>query len=339
MQRPEAEVCMDAARKGLEAVRRAWGSIQEAPALAALLAHLPRSTLHEVGLCCVERVPDEWGVPLSSLPNLGASPDCLVCHDIMASPELSSWIRTADTGALSRRQLEAILAEVPWSADGGDDRGSPDPFSGACADPLFPLDLPAGPPVRVVDAGDGRLRVQVVEVVEVKSSCPFSYRSRVGGPKGRPRGSWVLRSQAAPSDVRAAFIPQLQLEMLAAGAASGLLVQHTPNRGMTVKRVFRDDELLKSMLEVLRRFQSEFVVRVDRPPRPPADVFLDSRAQQTLLRKICQAAREAAGQQMWHVGPLSAVESSLALVEEERCSARTIASLLEWKDAPFLRRC
>lgn len=80
------KVCEQAASRGSLGCRLAWGGIQEASSLAALLQLFPHSLLEEVGLVCVEPGSLPPGCSHHELPLLGASPggpsvqSCILSH-------------------------------------------------------------------------------------------------------------------------------------------------------------------------------------------------------------------------------------------------------------------
>ena len=99
----------------------------------------------------------------------------------------------------------------------------------------------------VGDTGEGppiRAPASWTEVVEVKSVSPFT-TSRHGPPFALDDPG--PRSSGSKGLARA--LPQLQLEMLAAGTTSGLLVSSSATRGARVWRSRRDDAYLRFMLE------------------------------------------------------------------------------------------
>lgn len=60
-------------------VALAWGGVQEAIALVALMNEFPEATVEEIGCAMLEAcgggIPEEWGVEIGDLPLIGASPD------------------------------------------------------------------------------------------------------------------------------------------------------------------------------------------------------------------------------------------------------------------------
>ncbi|KAG2440766.1 hypothetical protein HXX76_003622 [Chlamydomonas incerta] len=120
-------------------------------------------------------------------------------------------------------------------------------------------------------SGGGGLRHVVLrEVVEVKSTCPFGMRQVRRGGKGRVHTELVLGDPGPRHAVPAAWVPQLQLHMLATGCQSALVVSRSASKGMTVFRLLRDDEYLQRMMGVLARLNNEYVRR---GLTPPPDMF------------------------------------------------------------------
>ena len=64
----------------------------------------------------------------------------------------------------------------------------------------------------------------------------------------------------------ASAMPQLQLQMLACGSPSALLVSHSATRGGRVWRVARDDAFLRKMLLVASKAFERHVVGGEPPP-------------------------------------------------------------------------
>lgn len=77
------------------------------------------------------------------------------------------------------------------------------------------------------------------EIVEVKNTCPF-FINRAG--------EYIISDRGPRSAVDPLWMPQLQLHMLCADTASGLLLSRSATMGVRVMRVHRDDEYLRLML-------------------------------------------------------------------------------------------
>lgn len=54
------------------------------------------------------------------------------------------------------------------------------------------------------------------------------------------------------------YVPQLQLEMLATGLQSALLVSRSATRGTNIFRMWRDDGYCRLLLRCAARFRSEY---------------------------------------------------------------------------------
>jgi hypothetical protein len=115
-----------------------------------------------------------------------------------------------------------------------------------------------------------------LEVVEVKNVCPFREAQPAGSKR---RGSGAQRaytlSDAAPHAAPPhAHLPQLQLEMAAAGVTSGLLVIESATRGMAVWRLRRDDAYVGAMLGLLSTFAALYGAQGGPlPASPHAELF------------------------------------------------------------------
>ena len=63
-------------------VAMAWGGVQEATAVLALMNEFPKATAHEIGCALLEsssaRIPAAWGIDIGDLPLIGASPDAVL---------------------------------------------------------------------------------------------------------------------------------------------------------------------------------------------------------------------------------------------------------------------
>ena len=114
-------------------MRLAWGRVQEAAALHALLAVFPDCRLEEVGMFAppLDQLPGSWGAAAAAaaaggggagpaLPPLGASPDGMVCHELSWTygelrAAVADW-RAGHGAAAARALLEAGLARVRCAA-------------------------------------------------------------------------------------------------------------------------------------------------------------------------------------------------------------------------------
>jgi hypothetical protein len=175
----------------------------------------PRSQLAEVGLCHLQEhlLPPAWGFAPGSLPPIGASPDALIRH---GTPPLLGGQPAAGALAPPRHdaaQQAGLTSEAPaatpslpvgpWDIDGLLARiqlaGSTAPGAahsgggGSCgASPASSAAIPA--------AGGGWL----VEVVEVKNTCPFGHSRRWAAAALLTAGSTSAASAALglPTDDR-----------------------------------------------------------------------------------------------------------------------------------------
>lgn len=82
-----------------------------------------------------------------------------------------------------------------------------------------------------------------LEPVEVKSACPFA----AAGRDARGRARFALFPRPPRDAVPPSIVPQIQLQALAMGARSGLVVLNAVG-GANVFRVARDDKFLVAML-------------------------------------------------------------------------------------------
>ncbi|PRW39169.1 Restriction endonuclease type II-like [Chlorella sorokiniana] len=136
-------------------------------------------------------------------------------------------------------------------------------------------------------AGSSGAAGYLIEVVEVKNTCPFGH-SRRGG---RLRTSEFAVADKGPRQgVPPEWVPQIQLHMLCAGTPSGLLVSRSATKGTRVFRLHRDDELLCLMLLVISRLWQQHVLR--RQPPPPG-VYASWREHHDMVKRILEVARGA----------------------------------------------
>ncbi|KAF5828969.1 hypothetical protein DUNSADRAFT_16749 [Dunaliella salina] len=92
------------------------------------------------------------------------------------------------------------------------------------------------------------------EVVEVKNHCPFVFRSKKGA---RGQAKAIISGNRPSRSLQAKWVPQLQLHCLASGANSALLVSRTATKGMTVFRMYRNEEYIQNMLSVVHYMRKE----------------------------------------------------------------------------------
>jgi hypothetical protein len=214
------------AAAGPGAVAMAWGSAHEPAALAALaLALAPAgSRLGEAGLFRVTMgALADLGIDpaRTPLPALGASPDGLCTH-VLTMACVDDALQRSGAGG----------GEGDGEAGGGEGVGASEAATTTTT-------ITTTPPLAAI-----RAPAAWAEVVEVKSVSPFTSARHgppfaLADPGPRPPGSKGL----------ARALPQLQLEMLAAGTTTGLLVSSSATRGARVWRSARDDAYLRFMLE------------------------------------------------------------------------------------------
>ncbi|KAL4438693.1 hypothetical protein ABPG77_006297 [Micractinium sp. CCAP 211/92] len=295
---------------GLSSICCSWGSAQEAAALVQVAAAFPHSQLAEVGLCRLqeELLPPSWGFGPGSLPPIGASPDALIRHRLPSGPagqagapsgcangEASASAGNAAAGGAGLAASTAAQAVEPWDIDGLLARlqlaGSEDTTGSG----LSSVSSSGGGGAGSGGSGTSSSSVPIscskggylIEVVEVKNTCPFGH-SRRGG---RLRTSEFAVADRGPRQaVPPEWVPQLQLHMLCAGTQTGLLVSRSATKGTRIFRMHRDDELLRRMLQVISRLWVHHVL----PGRPPpANVFASWHVHHDMLRRIGEAARGA----------------------------------------------
>lgn len=120
-------------------------------------------------------------------------------------------------------------------------------------------------------------------VIEVKNSSPFRRAPN------RP-GRYVVFDRDPFDSPPAYHMPQLQMEMLAAGARAGLLAMQSATRGVRVFRVERDDAYLRAMLSMLSAFHEEYVLRGIEPPERMFASRPDHRALVTATIRMARGA-------------------------------------------------
>jgi uncharacterized membrane protein YgcG len=206
---------------------------------------------------------------------------------------------------------EAMLAEVGLCAL------SPGAAAGAAAAAELPPgalnDLPAlgaspdaliawppgsrwAPPANAL--GEETAAATILEVVEVKNVCPFREAPPAGSKRrgAAPARAYTLSDAGPHSAPPAAHMPQLQLEMAAAGTRSGLLVVESATRGMAVWRLRRDDAYVGAMLALLATFNGLYGPAGGAlPSGAHVDIFPPSAAaaHAAFLRRTAALAAEA----------------------------------------------
>ena len=201
----------------------AWGSVQEASALHALLGLLGPGgpAMEEAGLFWLEPAPLEaaYGLPPGSLPPMGASPDALLHHEALppaphdvapglrpSPPAAAVGTAASAAGPPGRETLQGLAAGAGagfavvargqaagavrvWGPGVGFGPGAREGAGGGAAGCGAGLWLPGGA------AG--------VEPVEVKSTCPFQQRVR-RSRKGHQTRVYAVADRGPMQHVRAA---------------------------------------------------------------------------------------------------------------------------------------
>eukprot|EP00891_Asterochloris_glomerata_P001895 jgi/Astpho2/1895/Aster-00415 len=95
-----------------------------------------------------------------------------------------------------------------------------------------------------------------------------------------------LRHESVPTF----WTPQLQLEMLAAGVYSALVVSRSATQGLKLFRMLRDDSYLQAMLSIVSSFYTLHVL----PAQPPPDnMFFQLQSYQAFLHSTMNVAASA----------------------------------------------
>eukprot|EP00899_Mesostigma_viride_P022999 jgi/Mesvir1/3884/Mv19836-RA.1 len=259
------------AARGISSVRMAWGSAQEAASLFALAKHVEGGSVRveEVGLCIVDvekDVPKDWGIQAHLLPPLGASPDGLLRH----WEPLSAASNQGDT--MTAGPIHAVIHPF-LGVDGLVGNGPPANGTNATSSPAL-------------DSNG-----HIVEVIEVKNRCPFQHEetSRRSGTKKTSKPHYAVSDADPPTDsVHPTYVPQLQMEMLAAKASSAVLVLNTATKGMYLFRMHRNDEYLRLLLHFISLFYTRHVLK---GVPPPNNIFTDNKEYHKLLKLTCSLAR------------------------------------------------
>lgn len=210
---------------GLMSICCSWGTVQEPASLLQVAGAFPSSQLVEVGLCRLSpaSLPVDWGFGPGSLPPIGASPDALIRHRTPPLVAAGGLQATAGSGPPAVQQA-APAAVAPWDIDSLLARLQL--VGGASTPPLAPAGNTSGSsssataPAASASCTSGE---QLLEVVEVKNTCPFGH-SRRGG---RLRTSEFAVSDRGPrAAVPQEWVPQLQLHMLCAGEVFVFALPH-----------------------------------------------------------------------------------------------------------------
>ncbi|KAJ1461307.1 hypothetical protein M885DRAFT_611579 [Pelagophyceae sp. CCMP2097] len=122
-----------------------------------------------------------------------------------------------------------------------------------------------------------------VEILEVKSVSPFQ----------KINGTLHLRDRGPHANVGAWIVPQVMLEIYCAGPRchSALLASVSATKGATFIEIKRDDDYVREMLRLSRRFHDRFCAP-GQPPPPPC-FNADEPGFDEFLRRTAQIAAEA----------------------------------------------
>lgn len=121
----------------------------------------------------------------------------------------------------------------------------------------------------------GRFRI-----LEIKNVCPFS--ARRNGKKG-----FELRDRGPRNMLDPLYVPQLQFHLLCSRMESAFLVSRSATKGTNVFEMKRDDDYIRSMLEIIRCF---YVTYVKKDRIPPQNAFSHMRLHKQLLLKTRELA-------------------------------------------------
>lgn len=244
----DAELRRTAARMSqasLNQVRCAWGSAQEAAALAALLEALPRgATLEEIGLAILS--PDNLPTAelraaalAGELPPLGASPDAM--------------IRPHAGAPLEAVEVKNVcpffdLPDRPRSSRSG------------------PTIIGSGP--TIIGSGSGGANRGTNRVGPSGPVRRFGAYPRYL-PQEERRLLPPFKLKAPHESVPTMYVPQVQVEMLVTGARVATYVSASASQGLNLIRVARDDAYLTELLHFLRKFWTSVRLR----QRPSDELF------------------------------------------------------------------
>ncbi|KAG7670562.1 hypothetical protein NADE_002180 [Nannochloris sp. 'desiccata'] len=254
--------------QGLDAVRCAWGTAQESTTLHVLASTgvFQKSEIIEAGLFTMEEsvLPKNWGFRPGELPPIGSSPDALAQHQI-------------DPGGVLPRYVQSSVL----SNKDGIITGEAVVLSEAALLSRLTLEDTQDSPKLGIDGIEELDRV--LEVVEVKNTCPFDYSQQKQGGGKRKKRKFVVCDRGPRSQFDVLWVPQLQLHMLCSQTSSSLLVSRSATRGLRVFRVAADPEFQRLMLCVLRRLYTEHVIPQNVPKK---DVFEHMPEHGELLKRI-----------------------------------------------------
>jgi hypothetical protein len=259
--------------QGLGAVRCAWGTAQESTTLHVLARSgiFRNSKICEAGIFSMEEsvLPKKWGFQPGELPPIGSSPDALAEHQIRPGESLPSDIvlniMISENGCSAEETLllgeAALLSKLMLEEIKMNSPNKKEEFNGEIGE-----------------------RHRIVEVVEVKNTCPFGYSNyQQGGGKKKEKQKFVVCDRGPRNQLDVLWVPQLQLHMLCSQTSSSLLVSRSATKGTRVFRVAADPEFQRLMLCVLRRLYTEHVIPQNVPGK---DVFEHMPEHGELLKRI-----------------------------------------------------
>ncbi|KAA6424952.1 MAG: hypothetical protein FRX49_05126 [Trebouxia sp. A1-2] len=119
-----------------------------------------------------------------------------------------------------------------------------------------------------------------LEAVEIKNVCPFREVREVAN-NGKAKRLYRLSDSGPYSRVPCHFVPQLQMEMLASGANSALVVSRSATQGVRVFRMQRHAVFLQQMLHTISQLYTRYI-RCNR--LPPPNIFFEQASYQQFLR-------------------------------------------------------
>jgi len=220
--------------------------------MATLMLHHPESIAEEVGLCMVDQaaLPPDWNI--GALPPIGASPDGIIFFPRSKSGGKSGSVGKSGVRDVSDRPVESGGANTT-TGDGASPSTSIQTGKGSEGG-----DVEEDVNDALDNLWDGGKEWERL-VVEVKNSSPFRRAP------DRP-GRFVVFDRDPYDTPPAYHMPQLQMEMLAAGTQAGLLAMQSATRGVRVFRIERDDKYIRAMLALVSEFYVTYVLGGEEPP-------------------------------------------------------------------------
>lgn len=263
------------AEGGINAVRCAWGSAQEAAALAAVLESLPREArVEEIGLAML--CPKKRGLSgrlraliadLGELPPLGSSPDAML-RMAPGAPRMVVEVKNVSPFFAPHGPAAAAPSAAPSAVTPAAPSAAPGKAVAAAPTAATPAATPAAPsaatPV-VSSAAPGKAAAHVQHAAPRRFQVLTRYVPR--GRRGAVNFFWL---RAPHERLPCQYVPQLQIQMLVTGTTEALYVCGSACQGINLIRVRRDDEYLSELLIYLAAFW-DTVRHSDAPP--PDDYF------------------------------------------------------------------